>query len=235
MGIKGQATYTPTSAAQNIASLVVLILVETAKMKITTFLNTLFKMFNLTAFFEPLTDEIVVDTMDDFYAAGSSFDLSKYIDFSKQETQKALLYNKIDFTYKGNKTFAVVNSNSITNDEFGNERVDHKSSAVDSPLAFDGNKDYKVELPLEKMMYERMTDQDDETVLTDVQWGWMSNDNGQSMKGKPVFMYPNKVFNATEIKFSLVDGGSSVNKTQYILPSNTVEIDDETTQCSTRS
>ncbi len=229
--LKGQATYTPTSAAQNIQfSGGINIGRNLPKMKITTFLNTIFKMFNLTAFFEPLTDEIVVDTMDDFYAAGSTFDLSEYIDFSKQETQKALLYNKIDFEYKGNTTFAVVASNSITNDEFGNERVDHKSSAVDSPLAFDGNKDYKVELPLEKMMYERMTDQDDETVLTDVQWGWMANDNAQSMKGKPVFMYPNKVFNATQIKFSLVDGGSSVNKTQYILPSNTVDITDETTQ-----
>lgn len=229
--LNGQATYAPSSAAQNMQfSGGINIGRNLPKMKITTFLNTIFKMFNLTAYFEPLTDEIVVDTMDDFYAAGSSFDLSKYIDFSKQETQKALLYNKIDFTYKGNKTFAVINSNSITNDEFGNERVDHKSSAVDSPLAFDGNKDYKVELPLEKMMYERMTDQDDETVVTDVQWGWMSNENQQAIKGKPLFMYVNKIFNGTQIKFSLVDGGSSVNKTQYLLPSNTVEIDDETTQ-----
>ena len=229
--LKGQATYAPTSAAQNIAfSGGINIGRNLPKMKITTFLNTLFKMFNLTAFFEPLTDEIVVDTMDEFYAAGSSFDLSKFIDFSKQETQKALLYNKIDFEYKGNKTFAVEAANAITNDEFGNERVDHKSSAIDSPLAFDGNKDYKVELPLEKMMFERQTDQDDETVLTDVQWGWMANENAQAMKGKPVFMYCEKLFNATQIKFSLVDGGSSVNKTQYICPSNTLTIDDETTQ-----
>jgi len=227
----GVATYTPSTAAQNMTfSAGINIGRNLPKMKITTFLNTIFKMFNLTAYFEPLTDEIVVNTMDEFYAEGTSFDLSEYIDFGKQETQKALLYNKIDFEYKGNETFAVVAANNITGDEFGNERADHNSSAIDSPLAFDGNKDYKVELPLEKMMFERMTDQDDETIVTDVQWGWMANESANPIKGKPVFMYTSKLSGATQIKFSLVDGGSSVNKTQYIVPSNTLEVDDETTQ-----
>ena len=68
------------------------------------------------------------------------------------------------------------------------------------------------------MMFERMTDQADETVVTNVQWGWMSNDNAQPIKGQPLFFYAKKLFSSTQIKFSLVDGGSSVNKTQYILP-----------------
>lgn len=200
------------------------------KMKITSFLQTLFKMFNLTAYFEYTSDEIVVDTMDSFYEDGSAYDISAMVDFDKQETMKALLYNKIEFKYKGDKTFAKSNSDDITNDDFGDELVDHNSTAVDSPLAFDGNKDYKVELPLEKMMYERQTDQADETVVTDVQWGWMANNEQSPVKGMPLFFYAFKKSSGTQIKFSLVDGGSSVNKTQYILPSNCLDLEDSTTQ-----
>ena len=79
-------------------------------------------------------------------------------------------------------------------------------------------------------MFERMTDQADETVVTNVQWGWMSNDNAQPIKGQPLFFYAKKIFSSTQIKFSLVDGGSSVNKTQYILPSNALNLLDSTTQ-----
>ena len=200
------------------------------KMKITEFLQTLFKMFNLTAYFEYTSDEIHVDTMDSFYEDGGVFDISDMIDYKKSETQKALLYNEIKFEYKGDKTFAKRASDDITNDDFGDEVVDHNSTAVDSPLAFDGNKDYKVKLPLEKMMYERMTDQADETVVTDIQWGWMANDNAQPIKGQPMFFYAEKLSGATQIKFSLVDGGSSVNKTQYIVPSNCLDLLDSTTQ-----
>lgn len=200
------------------------------KMKITDFLQTLFKMFNLTAYFEYTSDEIVVDTMDSFYEDGSVYDISDKIDYDKSETKKAVLYNKIDFKYKGDKTFAKKASDDITGDDFGDEMIDHNSSAVDSPLAFDGNKDYKVELPLEKVMYERMTDQADETVVTDIQWGWMANDNQQSMKGLPFFFYAKKVLSSTEIRFSLVDGGSSVLKTKYILPSNVLDLSDSDTQ-----
>lgn len=200
------------------------------KMKVSSFLQTLFKMFNLTAYFEYTSDEIVVDTMDNFYATGSSFDISDKVDYEKQETKKALLYNKIDFTYKGGDSFAKSASDDITNDDFGNESVDHNSTAVDSPLAFDGDKNYKVELPLEKVMYERMTDQDDETVVTDIQWGWMANSDGASIKGNPLFFYPHKVSGATQVRFSLVDGGSSVLKTQYIIPTNCVDVDDDSSQ-----
>ena len=194
------------------------------KMTIINFLDTLFKMFNLTAYFEHNTGDIVVKTLDDFYNDGKYYDISTYVDAKESEVSKVLLYNEINFLYDGDKTFAKVNSDNLTNDEFGNERVDHNSTAIDSPLAFDGNKNYDVKLPLEKMMYERMTDQADEDVITDIQWGWMANDNQSAIKGKPLFLYVEKITAADEIRFSYTDGGTSVLKTSYIIPKNTLGV-----------
>jgi len=203
------------------------------KMTIIKFLDTIFKMFNLTAYYRD--GVIIVKTLDDYYDTGKDYDISKYVDFSNSEVSKALLYDQINFTFEGNDTFALKNANDITNDEFGNEKVDHRSTAIDSPLAFDGAQKYDVKLPLEKLMYERMTDQDDETVLTDVQWGWMANQDQRAIKGKPLFTYLDKIQSGTEIRFSYTDGGTSVLKTSYIIPINTRVYDDGGTQQSQSS
>ncbi len=193
-----------------------------------SFLNTLFKMFNLTAYYD--NGIIKVRTLDEYYEEGRYFDISKYVDYDSVQVSKTLLYNKIDLVYEGQDTFALNQANAITGDEFGNERVDHNSEEIGSILAFDGNKSYSVKLPLEKLMYERMTDQANSNTLTSLQWGWMANEDSSSIKGKPVFMYCNKVVNATQHRFSYVDGGTSVMKTQYIAPSNVRNMSDNDTE-----
>ena len=197
-------------------------------MSVLNFLSTLFKMFNLTAYYE--NGIIQVRTLDEYYEAGRYFDISKYVDYESIQVSKTLLYNKIDLLFEGNDTFALSQANNITGDEFGNERVDHNSEEIGSILAFDGNKTYSVKLPLEKLMYERMTNQANDTELTDMQWGWMANEDSSAIKGKPVFMYCKKVENATEHRFSYIDGGTSVLKTRYIAPSNVLDLDDNDTQ-----
>ena len=185
-------------------------------------------MFNLTAYYED--GVIVVRTLDDYYEDGKYYDISKYINSDKVNISKTVLYNKIDLTYGGNKSFAVEASNSLTGDQFGNERVDHHSEDIGSNLAFDGNGKYEVQLPLEKMMFERMTDQDNEDVLTDVQWGWMANEDSNPMKGKPLLFYVHKKRNGTQFRFSFIDGGTSVMKDDYIIPSNLVDVNDSDSQ-----
>tara|TARA_B110000211_G_C14075247_1_gene551753 strand:- start:125 stop:2659 length:2535 start_codon:yes stop_codon:yes gene_type:complete len=195
-------------------------------MTVMKFLTTLFKMFNLTAYYD--NGIIQVKTLDNYYAAGRYFDISKFVDYNEIQVSKTLLYNKIDLLFEGQDTFALKQANAITGDEFGNERVDHKSEEIGSILAFDGNEKYEVKLPLEKLMYERMTNQNNDTELTSIQWGWMVNDDSSAIKGKPTFMYCNKVVSATEHRFSYTDGGTSVMKTQYIAPSNVRNMTDNT-------
>lgn len=197
-------------------------------MSVMQFLSTLFKMFNLTAYYD--NGIIQVKTFDEYYDDGRYFDISKFVDYDSIQVSKTLLYNKIDLVFDGNDTFALKQANNITGDEFGNERVDHNSEEIGSTLAFDGNKTYSVKLPLEKLMHERMTNQANETELTSIQWGWMADEDSSEIKGKPMFMYCNKVTSATQHRFSYVDGGTSVLKTQYIAPSNVRNMSDNDSQ-----
>lgn len=197
-------------------------------MSVMQFLSTLFKMFNLTAYYD--NGIIQVKTFDEYYDDGRYFDISKFVDYESIQVSKTLLYNKIDLLFEGNDTFALKQANNITGDEFGNERVDHNSEEIGSILAFDGNKTYSVKLPLEKMMHERMTNQANDTEITSIQWGWMADEDSSEIKGKPMFMYCNKVISATEHRFSYVDGGTSVLKTQYIAPSNVRDMSDDDSQ-----
>jgi hypothetical protein len=47
-------------------------------MKVIDFITGIFRMFNLTAFVDKITNEIVVKPLDVFYSSGQPYDISKY-------------------------------------------------------------------------------------------------------------------------------------------------------------
>jgi hypothetical protein len=172
-------------------------------------------MFNLTAFYDGET--IKVRTLDKFYDEGTSHDVSQYIHADKHTVDKANIYSKIDFEYQQASTFAIVNSNEITNDEFGNERLSNRSNSISNPLAFDGGT-YSVKLGFEHLMYERMTDQNDDTDRTTVQWGWMVSKDENPTLGKPLVFYCTKQDTTNYVIFNTNDDDFD----QYIRPANTL-------------
>ena len=206
------ATYTFNSGGSNGIFAYLNVVDNMPKMKVIDFLTSIFKMFNLTAFYDGET--IKVRTLDNFYAEGTSHDISQYIHADKHTVDKANIYSRIDFEYQQASTFAIVNSNEITNDEFGNERLNNSSSSISSPLAFDGGT-YTVKLGFEHVMYERMTDQEDETSTT-IQWGWMASKDQNPVLGKPLVFYCIKLDTDT----IYTTGGDDLD--QYIRPANTL-------------
>lgn len=168
------------------------------KIKIIDFLTSIFKMFNLTAYYVPELEtseyagQIRVRTLDNFFLSGSTYDLTRLVDTSKIDVSRNNLFSEINFEFEKPSTFAIVNANQFRPkyDEFGVERINNLySSFVDNPLAFDGGK-YDVKPKFEKMMYERMSDQDNEAVITTVLWGWSATENEQPNLTKPVLFYP---------------------------------------------
>ena len=206
------ATYTFNSGGSNGIFAYLNVVDNMPKMKVIDFLTSIFKMFNLTAFYDGET--IKVRTLDNFYAEGTSHDISQYIHADKHTVDKANIYSRIDFEYQQASTFAIVNSNEITNDEFGNERLNNSSSSISSPLAFDGGT-YTVKLGFEHVMYERMTDQEDETSTT-IQWGWMASKDQNPVLGRPLVFYCIKLNTDT----IYTTGGDDLD--QYIRPANTL-------------
>jgi hypothetical protein len=198
------------------------------KIKTIDFLTSLFNIFNLTAYSDDYIN-IKIDTLDNYYNSGNIIDISRYVDTSNIDVNRNKLYSQISFEFEKAKTFAVVNSNEITNDEFGNEKIDNQNDdeILRSILAFDGGK-YEVKPKLEKLQYERMTDQSDETVFTAIGWGWCVDKDQKPTLTNPVLHYSRIINLETEsltpnyILWDALDGISYPNCPSYHVPLNSL-------------
>ena len=194
------------------------------EMKIMDFLSGLFKMFNLIAYVE--NDVIVVNTLDSYYAASTTtYNIDKYLDTTKSTTDVALPFNKVSFTYKGLKTFLAQEFNQLFNTKWGGLTFTLNGDIFDAP-----SEPYKIELPFEHMMYERLYDAGTTPpTSTDVQWGYSVNENQQPYKGEPLLFYAHKVNQSvsnTKVRVRDPFGTASpIDLQSYYIPSNSLEID----------
>jgi hypothetical protein len=195
--------------------------------KVIDFLTSLFKTFNLVAYYD--NEKINVKTLVDYYDNGQSIDLTDYVDNNVANLNRTNLYSTINFEFEKPSTFAVLNSNEITSDEFGNERMNNLSQnpEIFSTLAFDGGT-YNVKNKFEKIMYERMTNQTG-GANTNVGWGWLVNKDQESVLTKPILFYgikqqlssaPSGNTPPSQISFDNSNGTHSSFQ-QYIRASNT--------------
>ena len=183
------------------------------KMKTLDFLRGLFKMFNLTAYYQ--NGVIVIDTLDDFYSDGDTIDLSKSLDNGDINVKRSKLYSDINFSFSEPKTFGVINQNEQNQDNFGNLEFQTLPDGKNNSLAFDGTK-YEIKLPFEKGFFERMNDQDASTfTLTDFSSGWVVDKDQNETDIAPMLLYnvPTTIDDTTW-KFGFV------GKNQYITTFN---------------
>lgn len=162
------------------------------EIKVIDFLTGIFRMFNLTAFVED--DIIVVKTLDSFYSSGTTYNITKFVDVNKSSTDVALPYKQIDFEYADYKTFLAAQFNQLNGQQFG----ELKYKGLEDGNFVGGI--YKVTLPFQKILYERLPDRDDNT-LTTIQYGFFVDDNQQSYIGKPLIHYVNRQTGGTTISF----------------------------------
>jgi hypothetical protein len=119
------------------------------KMKVIDFLSGLFKMFNLVVYRDGYN--IITQTSTSFMNSGLSYDITKYVDSSTASLERLFQYKEMSFKFKSKKSFLVQYADEINQDEFGNELYNPDAK-------WDGGT-YKVEVPFEKMMFERLTDE----------------------------------------------------------------------------
>ena len=143
-------------------------------MKVIDFLSGLFKMFNLLVYKDG--NDINVELPKVYYNKENSYDITKYVDMEKATVNRLFQYKKMDFKFKSKESFLVQFSDEIQGVPFAEEDFgDNK---------FDGGT-YTVELPFEKMMYERLTDTDDDS-LTLIGQGAFLNKNFEPTIGQPL-------------------------------------------------
>jgi hypothetical protein len=180
------------------------------EIKVIDFLTGIFRMFNLTAYVED--DIIVVKELDSFYSSGTSYDITKYIDVNKSSVDVALPYKQIDFEYADYKTFLAAQFNQLNGQQFG----ELKYKGEDNGNFVGGI--YKVTLPFQKILYERLTNLDNNT-LTTIQYGFFVDDNQQSYIGKPLIHYVNRQTGGTTISFRTTPT-THVPLASYYIPLN---------------
>ena len=116
--------------------------------KVMDFLSGLFKMFNLLVFKDG--DQIYVYEANFYMNIGVDYDITKYVDMSSSSVERLFQYKRMDFKFKSKKSFLVQFSDEIQGVPFAEE--DYGDDEWDGGV-------YKVEVPFEKMMYERLSDE----------------------------------------------------------------------------
>ena len=193
------------------------------KMKVLDFLSGLWKIWNLTAYVQ--NDGIIkVQKLDDFYSNGVDYDISKYIDVNSSSVNFALPYKQINFKFKGRKTLLAAKFEQLENKEFAT--LEYKG---EDPNKWVG-KEYKVELPFEKMVYERLVDEET-LAIKDIMYGFFVDDNQEPYIGSPLLHYTS-LQDPTSISFRDTTVTHSPITTPIFMPSNQVEFQNNTSQNS---
>ena len=188
---------------------------EMPNIKIIDFLIGLFKMFNLTAYVEDSV--IVVKDLNAFYNADyNTYDVTEYMDVTTSSVNRLDLYSNIKYEFKEPSTRLAVKFNELFDYPFGHEEF----NVVIDGKYIDGT-EYLIQLPFEKVIYEKLLDDNDD-VYTNIQYGYFVSENEEPIKGSPLLFYNcnTEVDAGKPLYLSADDGLSRVSLADYNRPSN---------------
>lgn len=191
------------------------------EIKVLDFLSGIFKMFNLTAYFE--NGIVVVKTLNDFYATANVYDITQYIKVDSNSVNVALPFKQIEFGYEDTKTLLALKHSQQFNYDWAKE-IYNELPEIEGGI-------YKVTLPFSHFKYERLFDLKPPTTVTDIQWGYSATDNFnaatgnyEAALGKPLLFYPILVTGVENMSFR-PSTSTHEQITSYIAPSNSLSFD----------
>lgn len=195
----GASTYSATMAEQTTGSNFS-VANSFPEIKIEDFLSGIMKMFNLTCY---STDGInyTLDTLENYYATGTTRDLTKYIKSDNINLNRVKSYKKINFEYE--KSESVINTlfSQANGVEYGT-------------LLYDTNNEgdeYSIKLPFEDLNFSNLN--------TTFQVGYSLKNDYNKYIPKPVILYDYNPTALTAAGFSYylsyVAGGSGTAYTTY--------------------
>tara|TARA_R110000772_G_C13174122_1_gene427380 strand:- start:34 stop:882 length:849 start_codon:yes stop_codon:yes gene_type:complete len=191
-------------------------------MKVIDLLTSVFKTFNLTAYVDKVTNEIVVKTLDDFYASGVPYDITKYIELDSSSINVALPFREINFEHGDTKTLLAKKHEQLFGKSWG-------KTEYTSGEKLDGEI-YDIKTSFSELKNERLVNQNG-SVDTTIQYGFFVDDNQESYYGLPLLFYPIRQTSATQISF-LTSDTTRVPLTTYIVPSNSVSLSSATSKAN---
>ena len=172
------ATFTSTSTTLSPQDNLIVITEQMPKLKIKDFLNGLFRQFNLTAFVD-FNNEIVVKTLDNYYAGGDTQDITQYVKTDEHTVCDVIPFSEVDFEYSEPKSILAEQFQLLNNQKYGelNYVTDVSKKSI-----------YQIKLPFEHMLFERLQDKTS-GALTTVQVGSFINTELSPEIGQPLMFY----------------------------------------------
>ena len=184
------------------------------EMKVIDFISGLFKTFNLVAYVDRNTNDIIVKTLNEFYEDGDVYNITKFVDNTKSSVNISLPYREINFQHEDTNTFLAAIHNQKFNKVWGKSEYTN-GEKLDGGI-------YSIKTPFSQMKYERLYDVNGGSPKT-VQVGYFVDDNQESYFGKPLIFYPITQTSSTPISFltTITDHEPITN---YNIPSNNVSL-----------
>ena len=188
--------------------------------KVIDFLKSMFSIFNLTAYLN-FQNEIVVQTLDDYYLSGNTHDITEYIKTDQHTVGATVPFNEIDLEYEEPVTILAEQFKNTYNKKYG--EIEYVSSLEKA-------QSYKIKVPFEHVIFERLQDRTDDTFTT-VQVGAFINDKLEPELGNPLLFYGIRQTSGTPINFVFgttrpetygdlcATGSSNTTLTSYWIPS----------------
>ena len=196
-------SYLPVSGEESPANTFI-VAEQMPDMKVIDWLSGLFKMFNLVVYKDENQD-ITTAKAPSWSNLGDAYDITKYVDMSKSTVERLFQYKEMEFRFKSKKSFLVQFSDEIQGIPFSEEI--YPANGISE---FDGGV-YKVEVPFEKMMYERITN-NSTGELSYIQQGAMLNKKFEPTIGAPLLFIPELQAN-TNSELQIIDISYIVNST----------------------
>ena len=172
-------------------------------MKVSDFFSGILKQFNFTCIGID-TNTFQIEPLENWYNAGSTIDVSKYIDVESVDISRVPLYRNISFKYQQSESFPNRQYFSISNSEYGN---------TNNVFNYDGG-DFTIEQPFENLLFSESvgTNPTDTAIL-----GYFLNENYQSYIPKPTLLYIYGSTGTLPVNIKFYNGTTNLDLTSYIL------------------
>lgn len=173
------------------------------------FLTGICKMFNLVIYRQ--NGVYFLDTLNSFYTGKSTRDITNYVDSSEERVMPPTPFDDIEFKFEESDSYLIDKRRELVEENYGDESFQLGSIFEDN--------DFEIEVPFEKILFERMTDINDDTLETWV-WAWSADSKEDPYIGAPVIFHADgQIPSAPAFALTWEHGGTS---SQQVFSSNTV-------------
>ena len=194
---------TATATAQTTANSIVKISEQIPNMKVKDFFNSLIIQFNLILK-STSSSNYYIDTLDNWYSKGKSYDISNLIDLKDITVNKAKAKKFIEFKYQKAEA-------NLGKQYFENNAIGYGDLKADFQIA---GEELKMESKFENMMFERVVN-NSTSIPTDYQCGFAIDKTYAPVKTAPLVFYRNGFDTGGNIYIQTPAGAAAFTRTWH--------------------